>query len=72
MQPNADANFTISIGVRDSPGFPPMVPRMPEMLLINATRKKFWVAKIRFYRFAEQDLNGSNLEAGTTFVKKAG
>ena len=36
--PKADVNRTISNGVRPDPGFPPMVPLMPEMLLINATR----------------------------------
>ncbi len=37
MLPNAAVNFTTSMGVNDSPGCPPMVPLMPEMLLINAT-----------------------------------
>jgi hypothetical protein len=34
--PNAAENFTISTGVRFSPGNPPMVPLIPDMLLINA------------------------------------
>ena len=29
-------NFTTSIGVKEVPGFPPMVPLMPEIDLINA------------------------------------
>ena len=37
--PYADANFTISIGVRLSFGRPPMVPLKPEMLLINDIAK---------------------------------
>jgi hypothetical protein len=36
--PNAAENFTISRGVRFSLGLPPIVPLMPEMLLINATK----------------------------------
>jgi hypothetical protein len=35
MVPYAAANFTISTGVRLSPGFPPIVPLIPEMLFIN-------------------------------------
>jgi hypothetical protein len=31
--------FTTSNGVSDSPGFPPIVPLIPEMLLINAKLK---------------------------------
>jgi hypothetical protein len=38
MLPNEAVNLTISIAVKDSPGFPPIVPLMPEMLLINATK----------------------------------
>src|SRR5690606_31638266 len=34
-RPNAAVNFTMSIGVNASPGRPPMVPRIPEMDLIN-------------------------------------
>src|SRR5690606_9758680 len=34
-RPNAAVNLTISIGVSASPGLPPIVPRMPEMDLIN-------------------------------------
>jgi hypothetical protein len=34
--PYAAAKVTISIGLRPSPGFPPIVPRMPEIDLINA------------------------------------
>jgi hypothetical protein len=37
QEPNADVNFTISKGDKVSPGLPPIVPLMPEMLLINAT-----------------------------------
>ena len=37
MLPNADVNFTISTGVRLVPGVPPIVPLIPEILLINAT-----------------------------------
>ena len=37
MLPNAAENFTISTGVRLVPGVPPIVPLIPEMLLINAT-----------------------------------
>jgi hypothetical protein len=40
IAPNAAVNFTISKGVRFSPVFPPTVPLMPEMLLINATINK--------------------------------
>ena len=39
--------FTTSNGVRDSPGFPPMVPLIPEMLLINA---KFKILRMRNYK----------------------
>jgi hypothetical protein len=35
--PYAAVNFTISSGVRFSLGLPPIVPRIPEILLINAT-----------------------------------
>jgi hypothetical protein len=41
MLPNADENFTTSIAVSASPGLPPMVPLIPEILLINATEQKF-------------------------------
>jgi len=37
MLPNAAVNFIISTGVRLVPGVPPIVPLIPEMLLINAT-----------------------------------
>jgi hypothetical protein len=37
--PKAAVYFTTSNGVSDSPGFPPIVPRIPEMLLINAKLK---------------------------------
>jgi len=37
MLPNAAVNFTMSTGVRLVPGVPPIVPLIPEMLLINAT-----------------------------------
>src|SRR5690242_3959645 len=45
MLPKAEANFTTSIAVRASPGLPPMVPLMPEMLLINATNTNFGGSK---------------------------
>jgi hypothetical protein len=32
---NAVVKFTISTGVKPSPGFPPMVPRIPEIDLIS-------------------------------------
>jgi hypothetical protein len=35
--PNAAANLTISRGVRFSPGLPPIVPLIPEILLIKGT-----------------------------------
>jgi hypothetical protein len=35
--PYAAANFTTSSGVRLSPDFPPMVPRIPEIDFIKAT-----------------------------------
>src|ERR1700722_515824 len=35
--PKAAVNLTTSSGERVSPGFPPIVPLIPEMLLINAT-----------------------------------
>src|SRR5882762_11514312 len=37
--PKAAANLTTSIGVRASPGLPPIVPRMPEIDLIRVTNK---------------------------------
>jgi hypothetical protein len=37
MLPNAAVNFIMSIGVRLVPGVPPIVPLIPEILLINAT-----------------------------------
>jgi hypothetical protein len=39
MVPNAEANFTTSIAVKAAPGFPPIVPLIPDILLINATEK---------------------------------
>ena len=39
--PKADAYRTISSGESDSPGFPPIVPLMPEMLLISANFNEF-------------------------------
>lgn len=35
--PKAAAYLTTSNGESDSPGFPPIVPLMPDILLINAT-----------------------------------
>jgi hypothetical protein len=37
MLPNAAVNFIMSTGVRLVPGVPPIVPLIPEILLINAT-----------------------------------
>jgi hypothetical protein len=37
QDPKADVNLTISSGDKESPGFPPMVPLIPEILFINAT-----------------------------------
>jgi hypothetical protein len=45
--PNAAVYFTTSNGVRDSPGFPPIVPLIPEMLLINA---KFQILRMQNYK----------------------
>jgi hypothetical protein len=47
--PNAAENLTISSGVRFSLGLPPIVPLMPEMLLVNATKKRF--NRLQKYRF---------------------
>jgi 2-polyprenyl-3-methyl-5-hydroxy-6-metoxy-1,4-benzoquinol methylase len=47
MLPNAAVNFTTSIAVSASPGFPPIVPLMPDILLINATETIFRGAKIQ-------------------------
>ncbi len=33
--PNAKVNFAMSIGVKASPDFPPIVPRMPDIDFIN-------------------------------------
>ena len=35
--PNAEANLTMSTGVNPAPGFPPIVPLIPEIDFINAT-----------------------------------
>jgi hypothetical protein len=35
MEAKAAENFTISMGVRPSPGNPPIVPRIPEMDFIS-------------------------------------
>ena len=37
LLPKAAVYITTSNGERDSPGFPPIVPLIPEMLLISAT-----------------------------------
>jgi hypothetical protein len=37
MDAKAAVYFTISMGVKASPAAPPMVPRIPEMDLINVT-----------------------------------
>jgi hypothetical protein len=37
--PNEAVNFTTSIAVSELPGMPPIVPLIPDMLLINATVK---------------------------------
>jgi hypothetical protein len=37
MLPKAAVNLMISTGVRLVPGVPPIVPLIPEILLINAT-----------------------------------
>ena len=39
--PKALANFAASMGVRDSPGNPPMVPRMPEIDFISVKLFRF-------------------------------
>jgi hypothetical protein len=37
MIPKAAVNLTMSVGVNESPGFPPIVPRIPEIDFINVT-----------------------------------
>jgi hypothetical protein len=37
--PKAAVKRTMSIAVKDSPGLPPIVPLIPEILLINATKQ---------------------------------
>jgi hypothetical protein len=37
--PKAAVKRTMSIAVNDSPGLPPIVPLIPEILLINATKQ---------------------------------
>ena len=49
-EPKAAVNFTTSIGERVSPGLPPMVPLIPEILLINATEKRLGLQKYVFRR----------------------
>jgi len=45
--PKAAVYFTTSNGDSDSPGFPPIVPLIPEMLLINA---KFKILRMQNYK----------------------
>lgn len=45
--PKAAVYFTTSKGLSDSPGFPPIVPLIPEMLLINAKLMIFKDAKLQ-------------------------
>ncbi len=55
MLPNAAVNFTTSMGVRDVPGVPPIVPLIPEILLINATTIS---SKVKDYvRFIRENKN---------------
>jgi hypothetical protein len=46
MLPNAAVNFIMSTGVRLVPGVPPIVPLIPEILLINATTNS---SKVNYY-----------------------
>ena len=43
----ADVNDTISTGVRLSPAVPPIVPRMPDIDLINVKVKMVLVVKLK-------------------------
>jgi len=47
LLPNAAVYFTMSNGESVVPGFPPIVPLIPEMLLINATGEIFRYAKLQ-------------------------
>jgi SAM-dependent methyltransferase len=64
MLPKAEVNFTTSTGDKDSPGFPPIVPLMPEMLLINATCQCFGPKFSREDKIKEQ---GSRYKAQARF-----
>lgn len=68
MLPYAAVNFMMSTGVRLVPGVPPIVPLIPEMLLINATTNSskvndyirlIGIAKIRIEKgiWFDQDIN---------------
>jgi hypothetical protein len=48
IDPKAAVNFTTSIGDSVSPGFPPIVPLIPDMLLINATMQNLGEQKYGF------------------------
>ena len=41
IEANAAVNLTVSIGVNESPGLPPIVPRIPEIDLISVMRFEF-------------------------------
>jgi hypothetical protein len=42
-------NFTISSGVNPSPGFPPIVPLIPDIDFIKLMNKIDFEAKVEFY-----------------------
>jgi hypothetical protein len=67
--PKEAVNFTISIAVSDSPGTPPIVPLIPDMLLISAT-VVFYSGFLDGKNKALQ-VKGFNLKIGCrlTFVK---
>jgi hypothetical protein len=57
MLPNAAVNFIMSTGVRLVPGVPPIVPLIPEILLINATTNS---SKVNDYIRLNRDSKNKN------------
>jgi len=50
MVPKAAVNFTMSRGVRLSPGVPPMVPLIPEILFISANTFGLWFGRQKYVK----------------------
>jgi hypothetical protein len=63
----AAVNFTISSGVSPSPGFPPMVPLIPEIDLIRLIFSVKFETKVKFFLLWFKILDFGDLVPGSGY-----